>query len=358
MAQEADDKTERATPHRRKEAREKGQVCVSREVSSVAALLGLLMVLSLTGGHLLDGLRGIARLYYSSLPTRDVTAAQSLAFAGVGLSQGALLFLPLFTVGFVVGLVAVIAQVGFSITPESLTIRMDKMNPAANISKFFSPNSLVTLLTSLLKLAAIGITCWISIRGELRSIVGLSFGTPRSLVSAIGTYVLIMCLRVTLIMAVVALIDWCWQKYQYEKSLRMSRQEIKDEQKMLEGDPKIKARIRRAQMEMVRKRMMAAVPTADVVVRNPTHYAVALKYDKKSMHAPQVVAKGANYMAKKILKLAARHQIPVITDPPLARAIYRKVKLGHRIPVQLYRAVAKILAQIFRNRRRHAGAAV
>jgi len=356
LAEGEEDKTERATPHRRNEARKKGQVCLSREVGGVGMLLAVLLVLYFLSGTILQGLMGIVGHYLTGLPAGDIGVSDALRISRGGIVRGAMLFLPLMAAAFLVSVGAVVAQVGVAYTPEALGLRFEKLNPASGLTRLVSSHSVFGLVTSLLKLVVIAVICWLSIRDEVRVLLRLPFGTPATLVQATGAAVFAMSLRIVLAMAAIALLDWCWQKWQYEKNLRMTKQEVKDEAKLLEGDPRSKARIRRAQMEMARKRMMAAARTADVVVRNPTHYAVALKYDKASMAAPEVVAKGANFMARRILEVAARYQIPIVTDPPLAQTLYRTVQVGHRIPVQLYRAVARILAQIYRSRRLRQGA--
>ena len=357
MADSAGDKTEPATAKRRDDARQKGQVCKSQEVTNVGIFIAVLITLALVSGDQFDQMALVVRHHASNVPHGDISAATALALIGGTSRNVALAFLPLVAAAFCASLLTSVMQIGLTFASESITFRLDKLNPAGGLKNLVSLRSIVKLITSLAKLAVIGTICWTSIEEYLPAFMSLSFSNPAVMLSTTGSAILVMALRVAIAMALIAFADWLYQKWQYEKSLRMSKQEVKDEAKMMEGDPQNKNRIRQAQFEMARKRMFSKVPEADVVVRNPTHYAVALRYAPATMGAPRVVAKGVDHLARRILDLAFEHRIPIITNPPLARTLYRTTELDGDIPFNLYKAVAHILGRIYRRQRRKAAMA-
>ena len=349
MAEGSDqEKTEPATPKRREDARKEGNVGTSRDTSSAFLLLA-------AGGMLYF----YGPLMFSKLKSSLVFMLENLAssppvYGSVYIMLQTVMYIvittlvPFFIIMIIVGIAANLIQVGFLMSPEILKPKLKKLNPIKGIKKIFSLRGLVELVKSLLKLAIIGVVAYLVIKREIDKIPGLLFMD----ITASYVYLAKIAIKVFLFGATafiaIAVADYIYQKWHYEKQLRMTKQEVKDEFKQREGDPKVRARIRRIQMEMARKRMMGDIPGADVVLTNPTHYAVVLKYDPKQMAAPKVVAKGADLIAKKIKDIAFAHSIPIMENKPLAQALFNSVDIGNYIPPELYRAVAEVLAYIFK----------
>jgi len=230
---------------------------------------------------------------------------------------------------------------------EALMPKFERINPIKGLSRLISTKNLVVLIQSLLKLTIIGIVLYITLKNEQGKIMGLSDMAINPAISYIADIIYKMCMRAALIILILALFDYAYQRWDHEQNLRMTKQEVKEEYKELEGDPLIKSRIRSIQREMATRRMMQEVPEADVVITNPTSLAVALKYDKDLDAAPRVCAKGKRLIAERIKSIAREHDIPIIEDKPLARALF-EIEIGWEIPVELYRAIAEILARIYR----------
>ena len=262
---------------------------------------------------------------------------------------------PILAVTAVAGFGATVAQIGLQVQVKRLLPDASKMSLASGWSRIFSSKGLFELLKAIVKIALIAWLSWkLILAGEGR-IIALSNASPREILSIAGQEVARLVGWVTGILVVLAAVDYAWQRRQHHQSLRMSRSEVKDEARQSEGDPKIKGRLKRAYQELVKKRSVADVPSADVIITNPVHLAVALKYAPGQMGAPRVVAKGAEGTAQRIKDVARKHGIPIIERRSLARAIFRSVPIGGEIPATLYRAVAEILAYIYGLRQRRAG---
>ncbi|MFC1886708.1 flagellar biosynthesis protein FlhB [Thermodesulfobacteriota bacterium] len=342
------EKTEPATPKRRSEARKKGQVAVSKEVPSVIILFSALSVLFFTGSWMFWGLRGFMRNIFQNLSSMNLQANSSHQFLTGVFEQIVSILAPVMVAVVIAGLAGNILQVGFLFTGETFVPKFSKLNPIKGMKRFVSIRSLVELLKSLLKLLLVGVIAFLMIRKELENIPGLmQMGTGEILSFICGVSIRI-CFYTCLVLIILAALDFAFQRWRFEKDLKMSKQEVKDELKQREGDPKIKARIRRVQIEMARRRMMEAVPDATVVITNPTHLAVALKFDVKKMLAPVVVAKGAGLIAQRIKEIAQKNNVVVVEHKPLAQALYKAVEIGALIPMELYQAVAEILAYVYR----------
>lgn len=259
-----------------------------------------------------------------------------------------LMMAPILTIVLVIALAVNIAQVGFKITPKSMEPKFEKLDVLKGLKRLFSLKSLVHLVRDTIKLGIVGLVAFYAIKGEFDTFFLLPDMTIAQLAAAMGRLSLVLGMKVGGIMMIIAVLDYVYQKYEFEKSIKMSKQEIKDESKDTEGNPLIKSRVRQIQRETARRRMMSAVPTADVVVTNPTHIAVALKYDMGEGNAPLVVARGERKLAEKIRELALKHDIPIIEDKSLARALFRMCEIGDFVPAQLYRAVAELLAYVYR----------
>lgn len=341
------DRTERATPKRIRDARKRGEVPRSRELVSfvvVVSGLGMLMALSSAlSGAAADWMRGALTLNAEMLARPDTMVAALGQRAG----QAFAMILPLLGTGFLAGLVAPMMLGGWNLSGDALVPKLERIDPVKGMGRVFSLNGLVELVKALAKslmLGAIGAT-YVIVR--LDSIMALG-REPLAPAMAHGLSLALGCLAwMCGGLLLIAAIDAPYQLWSYARKLRMTKQELKQEFKESEGSPEVKGRQRRLQQEVARRRMMEEVPTADVVITNPTHYAVALKYDSTSKGAPRVVAKGRDLIAASIRELAAEHRVPLISAPSLARALYRGAELGDEIPTVLYAAVAQVLGYVY-----------
>jgi len=342
------EKTEPATPRRRQEARKKGQVASSQEIPSAFILLFVFLSFLMLGGYYKDRLYRIFGEAFESGLTMELTAESLGSLAMKWMTEIALLLLPIFAIALVVGIASNFFQFGFLFTLEPLKPSLRNISPIQGVKQLFSSRSLVEFVKSILKLLIVGLMVYTTIQGEIGSIVLLDHAMPEQIMSFAASLTLSLGIKIAVLLVVLAFLDFMYRKYMHEKSLRMSKQDIKDEHKKLEGDPLIKGRIREKQRRMAIQRMMQEVPKADVVITNPTHYAVALRYDAAEMDAPVVVAKGVDYLALRIREIAKESDVPIMENKPLARALYERVEVGRSIPVDLFQAVAEILAYIYR----------
>jgi flagellar biosynthesis protein FlhB len=338
-------KTEQATPQHRKKARERGQVTRSRELSAALTMAAVAGVIYLTGRVALPHW---TRFFRSTL---ELASQDSIE------PNGPLLFwssieamrwiMPILLAALATSLVAGVAQGGFVFAPESLAFKPERLSPANRMQQMFSLAALSSILKSLLPFAAIAWVGVASIRSHWGEILGSSFVDARHFSSLVGNILLKLCWKAGLILLAWAAVDYLLLWWKNEGDLKMSRQEIRDEMKQSEGNPESKARIRRIQRQMRRRQMLKATETATVVITNPTHYAVALRYEV-DMAAPMVVAKGRDYLAAKIKEVARQLEIPVMENRPLAQALYKGVEVGDPIPADLYHAVAEVLVLIYK----------
>ncbi len=341
------EKNEQATAKRREEAREKGQVAKSREVASVAVLLSCLIYFYFNAGGLLQKIMAMMSALFRGCGQVNINLDNAPSFLTGLMLKTSLLLLPLLGLICVVALVANVIQVGFFYSPKALEPKFSKLNPLTGFNNLFSLRSAVEMIKNIIKTGVVGFVAYTVLSKELSNCLPLAERSVWEIMVYLGRVSFKILLTTCWVLILLAILDYLYQRWEYEKSLRMSRQEIKEEFKNTEGDPSIKARIKRLQREMARKRMMAAVPTADVVITNPTHLAVALKYDQEKKSAPQVVAKGAGFIAEKIREAARENLVPLIEDKPLAQVLYKMVKIDDLIPESLYRTVAEILAYVY-----------
>jgi flagellar biosynthesis protein FlhB len=348
MAGGRDNKTEKPTPRRLKKAREKGQIARSKEVSSAAVLLGGVLLLTFFGQTILQTLEyEMEHLLAFRVPSEITISYLSNIANGVGM-RIAIVVLPLLLAILIFSVSANVMQGGLAFSTESLGFHFEKLSPKKGMEKIFSKNGIAELIKSLILLGAIGFISYQVVSSHLPLFPQLVLMDVRKLfhwTAVIGYEVFI---RVAILLIVLALGDYLFQRYRYTEQLKMSKQELKEEYKEMEGDPITKGRIRRLQREMARKRMMADVPTADVIITNPTHYSVALSYKVDTMDAPRVVAKGVGFLALKIREVAQEHDIPLVENRPLAQTLYKTVEIGESIPGSLFKAVAEILAFVYR----------
>lgn len=349
----AEDRTEKATPRRREEARKRGQVARSIEINSAAVLLCTFFFLKV----------------FSPWLGAQVVAFSKQVIGGLGKSYSvpenieslilltAVLFfetcLPIMGIALFAGLLANYLQVGMLFTGQPLAPRFDRLNPVEGFKRIFSRRSAVELIKAVIKVGAVGYVAFNTVRSNLTIFPRLLDMSIEQSVKTVGELSSAIVLRIGILLLFLAVIDYAYQYWEYERSIRMTKQELKEEYRQYEGDPHIKAKIRQLQRQISLHRMMQELPKADVVITNPVHYAVALKYVPSKMKAPVVVAKGVDNLALRIKKIAEEYNITIYEDPPLAQALYRSVEIGQMIPPELYEAVARVLAFVYRLRNRH-----
>jgi flagellar biosynthetic protein FlhB len=346
----AAERTEQPTPKKLEKARKKGQVPHSEELTSVVTLLALIMILALTAPSLLR---------WSIIQVRHGMSYQISAFADsisfwnfakAKIADAILIVCPILAALFAGSVLACAAISGLNFAPEAVTLKFHQINPVTGFAKLVNARSMVKLLASIFKLLFVSTIVWFYLQSRLYMLANLRWAWSAQILVVTARIILGLLIRVGIALLVIGIADALYQKWKYIQDLKMTRQEVKRERRDIEGSPEVKSRIRRLQVEMTKKRMLQEVPKASVVLVNPTHVAVALRYDAKTMEAPVLVAKGADLMAEKIREIARAYGVPVIRKPELARTIYATVKLGQLIPHTLYVAVAEVLAMIHRLR--------
>jgi flagellar biosynthetic protein FlhB len=348
MAESADDKTEAPTPRRRQEAAEQGNVARSSDLTSAALLVGAMVLFKWFGMGIIAALYGVVMemLGRESMANLDPDQVAPPVLHAVG--SIALALAPLFGGLAIIVILANVLQVGFQIHPERLAPNFAALNPIRGLGKIFGGGrGVVFLLMSLLKVVLVAAVAYSAIGNRIGQIIAVQqldfvqiFGAASDVIYSIG-------LRVGILLLVLAIIDYVYQRYRLEVSLRMTKQEVKEEMRRMDGDPHIKQRRRQIAMQRHKQRLKKEVPKANVIITNPTHYAVALQYEEKTMHAPKLVAKGADLIARYIRELAVEAGVPIVERASLARAIYKDVEIGQHIPEEFYAAVAEILAYVF-----------
>ena len=353
MAQESfQEKTEQATPQRKREAKEKGNVPRSNEVNSAVILIISSLVFLILGKSMYHQLFILIKSVLMNLSSIDINIDNLQDMAIKGGTSFALITGPFMLIVMVGGVISNVMQSGITFTASSLQPKIEKISPLAGLKRMFSLRSLVELVKNILKLLIIGYVSYKTVKNEFDGFLYLSGQDASQIAAFIGTMCLKLSIRVGLVFAVIAALDFAYQKYEYLKNLKMTKQEIKEEFKQAEGDPMIKSRIRAIQRERSRSRMLKEVPQADVVITNPTHYAVAIKYDPEKSSAPIVVAKGMRKLAQKIKQIARENNVPVIEKPLVARMLYKSAQVGDEIPMELYQVVAEILAHVYQMKNR------
>ena len=352
MADTDQEKTERPTGKRRSETRQKGRVVKSQEVNSYLVLMGGLLAFYFAGSYMVTEIVFFMKqtiLQSASVRIEGANVAPLLWQTVIVLAK---VLGPFLLVVMTAAMLANLIQVGFLLSLEPITPKLSKLNPLKGIKKFVSLRSLTELVKFVAKLALIGVVAYATIKKEIPFILPLA---DQSL-QAIGLYIVKTILKIiwrtSWVLLVLAIIDYAYQRWEFEKGLKMTKQEVKEEHKQMEGDPLVKSRIRRVQREWARRRMMEAVPRADVVITNPAELAIAIAYRNDAMAAPQVLAKGAGRVAERIRQIARSHGIPIVENKPLAGVLFRQVDVGRQIPAALYQAVAEVLAYVYRLKNR------
>jgi flagellar biosynthetic protein FlhB len=350
-----DQRTERATQKRLQEARDQGRLPRSRELSIAVTLGSSVLFMMMAGGALSRGAQSWMHAALQPNAAADLAPAQMLGFAGAVATRGFMLVSPLLVGSFVAALLAPLLLGGWTFSTHPLMPDFSRIDPLKGLARMFSLNGAVEVVKALAKAGLIfavgGGLLW-SKRNDLLALgdetlasgLGQGLGISLQLLAEVGGTML-----------AIAALDIGYQLWNYQRQMRMTREELREESKESEGRPEVKARVRKLQSQLATRRMMQAIPKADVVVTNPTHFAVALQYTEGRMRAPKVIAKGAGEVAAKIREIAAKHRVPLMSSPPLARSLYRYCEIGAEIPVQLYQAVAQVLTYVYQLKRRISG---
>ena len=356
MGNDAAERTEEATTRRRTKERERGNVSKSRDLDAALVMVAGIALLGVFAGSMYNNITGMMRETFSHLDYAELDVSNIMGLLLPYFKYLAIIVLPFFVLLVIAAVVIIRFDVGHVFALEKAKFNLENLSPqrmfqnAKRLLNPFEPRSMVEFAKSVLKIvvvAACGYSAINSRKGDLLGLVGLEIPIALNIIISI---LINMIVNMCLAMLVLGYLDKKYQNYEYEKSIKMTKQEIKDEYKDTEGDPKVKARIKSIQMQMARQRMMSAVPGADVVVTNPTHYAVAIKYDKTKAPAPMVVAKGVDYLAFQIREIAKENNVPIVENRPVARALYNTVPIDGVIPSDMYVAVAEILAYVFRQK--------
>lgn len=342
------EKTEQATPRKLQKSREEGQVARSMEVQSVFVLLAGLLALYGFGSLYYEELLNVMRFSFTFKDRPEMSLVDTVHMLHQLGFRVLLILSPLFTAVFIMALLSGFVQVGFVIAVKAIAPKWSKLSIIKGFGRLFSAKSLFEAVKSTLKLVIIGLIAWYIVQGEVPKIKML-YSTP---VDFILLYTLRVAFKiffwVIVVMIFLAILDYLFQRWQFMEQMKMTKQEVKEESKQSEGDPQVKSRIKTLQYQAARKRMMQEVPESDVVVTNPTHLAVAIKYDPATMSAPQVMAKGAGLVAERIKAVAHEHQVPVIENKQLAQNLYKLIDIGEEVPAQLFQAVAELLAYVYK----------
>ncbi len=344
------EKTEEATPKKLDDARKEGQVAKSQELTTAVALILLFTIIKVFVSFITDGFADSFRLVYGSLETysKDVfNTAYATAYMHEALTEVLIICLPMFTAAVVAAIVVNALQVKWKPTAKPLMPKASKISPLKGFKKIFSKDKIFDLLKAVAKILLVGYMTYSTLKDEAGTINILYDIELFTAVMLIGDIVLNMGIKISLVFIVLGIVDYIYQKMKFNKEMRMSKQEIKDEFKQTEGDPKIKGQIRQKMRDASRRRMMQKLPEADVVITNPTHLACAIKYDKDVGTAPILIAKGADFLAQRIKEVARENFIPIVENKPLARMLYHNVEIDEEIPEELYKMTAEVLAYVY-----------
>ncbi|MEK9726745.1 MAG: flagellar biosynthesis protein FlhB [Candidatus Margulisiibacteriota bacterium] len=347
MGEDSGDKTEEPTPHKIREARKKGQIAKSQEFTSAIMILVSFYTFKAVGPMMLDRISGHTTMVLSLLDMEFSSAMVGMLLTEA-LKTILLTLAPLLAMVFVMVILIESLQTGFLFSLSALSPKFENLNPINGFKKFFALKQYIELIKSIIKMTAVGTILFYTIQDLYPLVSQSQQQSPMSLIALVGKIIIDTISKVGAVYFALAILDYFYQKYEYIKSLKMSKKEIKEEYKRLEGDPIIKQRQREAQRAMSQGRQMGQVPGADVVVTNPTHIAVAIKYDPEKKDAiPLVVAKGQRLIAEQIKQIADEHDIPIIENPPVARMLFKLVEIGHYVPKESFKVVAEILAFVF-----------
>lgn len=349
MAESRESKTEEATPKKREDERKKGNIFQSEDVVSSLSILFVFLILKLVFQYMY---RYYCNFFIQNFSYIKAVSNLNESFALLDLKKAAgaalLLCAPVMAASMLAAIVTSGAQTRFKVTGEKIKFKLSNISPIQGLKNLFSMRSVMEFVKALIKVVAGGYILYQELRNICNQCISMLYGDVGAASAAILNDVIDLVIQLSLVFIGVAVIDYFYQRWDYERNIKMTKEEVKEEFKQLEGNPETKGRIRQLQRQMSRQRMMQKVPTADVVVRNPTHFAVALRYKPETDAAPVVVAKGQDYLALRIVKVAEKYRIPMKEDKPLARALYAAVDVGNEIPAEFYQALAELMAWVYR----------
>jgi flagellar biosynthetic protein FlhB len=341
-------KTEKATPKRREKTREEGQVARSIELNNAAIFLAIIINFLFFSNYVYRHLFDIFKWGFGNALNQEITQSNIYTLLIVIMKHFLITILPWLGVIMLIGLAVNIYQVGWKISFKPLMPKFSNINPINGFQRFISMQALMNLLKSVIKVVIVGFVLYYALKDEAKNIIPLMDQSVGDILIYISKLTYKIFLKVLMILIPLALADYFYQKYDFEENLKMTKEEVKDEMRQAEGDPQVKSKIRSKQFEIIRRRMLQEVPKADVIITNPTHIAVAILYQRGNMNAPKVIAKGAGLIAERIKKIAQENNVPIIENKPLARTLFKIVELGEYIPESLYKAVAEILAYVYK----------
>jgi flagellar biosynthetic protein FlhB len=346
------EKTEKATPKKRRDARKKGQVLKSAEVNTAVLTTCMFIVLFVAGGHMVRGMTGLMNYFLSQSGSPYQMRGQADIYNNLlkAIYEYLWILFPLMTVALAVGILVNVAQIGFLLTGETMKPKLSKINPIQGFKRIFSVRSLVEMLKAVLKISLMTLIVYQEYMKNFGVFPGMIELTLGQAATAIVDMSMAVAIKAAAVLIVIGLADYLYQWWEYERNLKMSKEEVKQEFKQMEGDPLIRSKRKEKQRQMSMMRMMRAIPQADVVITNPTHYAVAIRYDEKESDAPMVIAKGKDLIALKIRQIAEEHRVEIVENKPVAQALYMSCEINQRVPFEMFTAVAEILAYVYRKR--------
>ena len=344
------EKTEKATPKKRQDSRKKGQVAKSQDVNTAVVLFAAFFLMFFLGESMKNIVLDLFRISFNEYIGMPLTEASVQTIFIQMVLKSAYLVIPVMGAALIGGILSNYIQVGFLFSTETIHFKLSKINPISGFKRIFSWRALVEFLKSILKISIVGFVVYVILSTRFDDILILSQKSIDDALATIANIVVVTGLIVSIVLLFLAVLDYFYQKYDFEKNIRMSKQDLKDEYKNIEGDPLIKSRIKQRQREMAMQRMMQEVPNADVIITNPTHYAIAIKYDESKTDAPFVVAKGVDFIAQKIKLIAKENDVIMVENRPLARALYDQTEIGQVIPEDFFKAVAEILAFVYKTK--------
>ena len=349
-AEDSGEKTEEPSQHRIDEARKKGDVAASKELNSVLILTGAFSVLVLSSIYIFE----VFSEYIEWLYGLEITKAYSEELGARVFKETFYVvgkcIMPVFSASFILGFISQVMQVGVLYAPEALQLKFDRINPQAGLKRIFSKKAVAEVVKGVFKFSVVLVVTYFIISENMTSFTGFLHTEAAEAFSYGKVFAFKLATSILIGLFLVALADFSWEKYSYKEKLRMTKQQVKEESKEKDGNPEIKQKIRAIQREMAQKRMMNDIPKADVIITNPTHISIAIKYDGLTMVAPQVIGKGQDISALRIREIAKENDIPIVENVPLARALYKTVKIGEGVPKSLYKAVAVILAFVYKKK--------
>lgn len=347
-SQPTGEKTEKATPKRKREAREKGQIFKSVEVNTALSMLVMFGVLAVFGTTMIENTKKLLHYFFTMQAPDDFGISAMVSMFGDALWMFIGIIAPVLVAAFVAGVVFNLVQVGFMFSSKALAPKFDRVNPISGFKRVFSKRTLIDLVKSIIKISILGVVAYNEYEGHMEKFVGLMGQDVNMATASFVEMIMLIAFNLAIAFALFAPFDYMYQRWKYNKDLMMTKQEIRDEYKLTEGNPQIKGRIAQKQRQMSRMRMVQAVKDADVVITNPTHYAIALEYKEGKSTAPVIIAKGKDFLAQKIKEKAKELNVAIVENKPLAQSLYFFCEVGDEVPEDMYKAVAEVLAYVYR----------